>query len=185
MFRLRQAAFMGRDCLLVNHGKTAHKVHWLPGALEAMLMLQRTGHELIMVIDQPGLATGKVRSDAHWAWAAAVRLQLHDVGIRLAGMLLCPHDPEGHVAPYNIACDCRKPEPGLLLRAANTLSLNLGNSVVFAADEADLVRGQRAGVSQLVLIQASAPRHWVGKTLFAPTLLDAVQTLRRGPLEAV
>ena len=185
MLRLRQAAFMGRDCLLVYRADSARTVRWLPGALEAMLLLQRSGHELIMVIDQPGLATGQVRSDAHWAWAAAVRLQLHDVGIRLAGMLLCPHDPDGHVAPYNIACECRKPAPGLLLRAAKNLNLNLGNSVMFAADETDLARGQRAGVSQLVWIQAGGQQHWVGRTLVSPTLLEAVQTLRRGPLDAV
>ncbi len=182
MHRLRQAAFIGRDCLVTYQLTSPRTVQWLPGALEAMRQLQRSGHELIMVIDQPGLATGQVRAEDHWAWAAAVRLQLHAMGIRLAGMLLCPHHAGGHIPPYNTNCTCHKPRPDLLLQAGKTLSLNLEASVIFAADEAEMQRGRGAGMAQLVRIDPASKLRWQAQGLVAPDLLGAVQALRRRPL---
>jgi HAD superfamily hydrolase (TIGR01662 family) len=65
--------------------------------------------------------------------------------VRFAGLYYCPHYVGGKVAEYAIACDCRKPKPGLLLRAARELGLDLKQSWMVGDRPADVGAGRAAG----------------------------------------
>jgi histidinol-phosphate phosphatase family protein len=65
--------------------------------------------------------------------------------VRFAGLYYCPHYAEGKVAKYSISCDCRKPQPGLLLRAVRELGADLKRSWMVGDRPADIGAGRAAG----------------------------------------
>src|SRR5262249_49074586 len=83
------------------------------------------------------------------AW---MTLQFADAGAPLAGVYFCPHHPQHAEGVYRIECDCRKPAPGMLLRAAQELRLDLRRSVMFGDRRADMEAAHAAGVPVRVLL---------------------------------
>ena len=69
----------------------------------------------------------------------------------------CPHLPDATVAAYRRSCDCRKPAPGMLLRAARELSLDLSRSVIVGDRLSDVQAGRAAGVGRCVLVRSGHP----------------------------
>ena len=77
------------------------------------------------------------------------------------GLYYCPHHPDGGYPEerkeFKVKCNCRKPEPGLLLRAAKELNIDLAASLMIGDRESDVVAGERAGVKASVLIPTNEP----------------------------
>jgi len=74
--------------------------------------------------------------------------------VRLDAVLHCPHLPDASVPAYRLACDCRKPGPGMLLQAARELSLDLGDSVIVGDRLSDVQAGRAAGIGHCVLVRS-------------------------------
>lgn len=115
-----------------------HDVEFLPGALDAIQLLHRSGYKLIIVTNQRGVATGKIdikrMHEIHTnIEAAAVRN-----GGLISAVYYCPHD-------YSDRCDCRKPKPGMLLRAAVDHELALSKCWMIGDRPADVAAGKSAG----------------------------------------
>jgi len=81
-------------------------------------MLESAGYRIVVVSNQSGVARGFFPESALAAVEGRLGELLAGFGVPLAGFAYCPHHPEGRVARYARACDCRKPAPGMLLRAA-------------------------------------------------------------------
>src|SRR5713101_7406959 len=117
----RPAVFIDRDGTLteevgyVNH---PHRLRLLPRSAEAVRRLNRAGTAAVVVTNQAGIARGYFSDTVMHAVNAELFAQLGGAGARLDGLYVCPHHPTEGVAPYRMLCDCRKPNPGLLLRAA-------------------------------------------------------------------
>jgi D-glycero-D-manno-heptose 1,7-bisphosphate phosphatase len=86
-----------------------------------------------------------------------MRERLAEQGITLAGVYHCPHHPQGRVAAYATPCDCRKPAPGMLLRAAAELDLDVSRSVMVGDKASDARAGRAAGVRWTVLVESGHP----------------------------
>lgn len=152
---MRRAAFLDRDGVInVDHGYV-HKVdefEWVPGVLEAARALKDAGYALVVVTNQSGIGRGYY-SEADfeqltdWMKAAFAR-----AGAPLEGVYFCPHHPEKALAQYRLDCGCRKPQPGLLLRAAQELDLDLGASIMFGDKPGDCTAGRAAGCPERVLL---------------------------------
>jgi D-glycero-D-manno-heptose 1,7-bisphosphate phosphatase len=159
MTALRRAAFIDRDGVLnEDHGYVykAQDFHWLPQAIEALARLQDTGHALVVVTNQSGIARG-LYSEADLALLNQhITAELLLRGVQLAGIYACPHHPEGLLAPYRSVCDCRKPKPGLIQRAARELGLDLATSVLFGDKPSDIQAGRSAGVARCCFIGTAA-----------------------------
>jgi len=116
-----RAIFLDRDGVInVDHGYT-HRIadfRFIDGSAEALALLQSAGWRLVVVTNQSGIARGLYSSDAYERFTAHLRAQLQASGVHLDAVLHCPHLPDAAVAAYRLACDCRKPAPGMLLRAA-------------------------------------------------------------------
>jgi D-glycero-D-manno-heptose 1,7-bisphosphate phosphatase len=129
----RPAVFLDRDGTLVEEAHYLDRLDRLalfPWSVDAVRLLARAGFAVIVVSNQSGVARGFF--DEAFVEATHRRLDalLAAGGARVDGYYYCPHHPEGAVAAYRVRCECRKPAPGMLRRAAAEHDLDLARSVV-------------------------------------------------------
>ena len=154
--RLRRAAFIDRDGVLNEDLGYVHRwqdFHWLPGAIDALAQLQRTGHALVVVTNQSGVARGLYTLADVERLHTQLRSELQAHGVQLAGLYACPHHPQAVLPEYRLHCACRKPMPGLIQQAARELALDLPASCLFGDKASDIEAGRRAGVGRSWLVQ--------------------------------
>lgn len=128
-----------------------HDVEFLPGALDAIQLFHRNGYKLIVVTNQRGVATGKVdienMHEIHKNIGAAV---VRNGGF-ISAVYYCPHD-------YSDQCDCRKPKPGMLLRAAADHDLVLPNCWMIGDSPTDVAAGKSVGCKTALIASSVQPR---------------------------
>lgn len=158
----KPAVFLDRDGVInryaynaelgtVDTPATPSEFELLPGAAEAVAALNGMNLPVIVVSNQPGIAKGKLSPKLLDAINEEMRVQLARAGARLDAVLYCRHHPEAVVADYRADCDCRKPKPGLLLRAALERNLDLRESYFIGDDASDVLAGRAAGVTTILL----------------------------------
>jgi histidinol-phosphate phosphatase family protein len=122
-----------------------------PGAEEALRLLHASGLPIFVISNQSGVARGLFADAA----LEAVEQRLGELfaasGAALAGFYYCPHHPDGAVAEYALACECRKPAAGLILRAAREHGLDLERSWMIGDILDDVEAGRRAGCRTILL----------------------------------
>ncbi len=148
------AVFLDRDgCLVrdVRHGADPAAMALLPGVAEALGAFAAFGYRLVVVTNQSGVARGLFTLGEARAMARRLAALLEPAGVRLAGYFLCPHHPEGSIPELAVRCDCRKPEPALLARAAGELHLDLSRSWMIGDTLADVAAGESAGARSVLV----------------------------------
>jgi histidinol-phosphate phosphatase family protein len=152
----RRAVFLDKDGTLIENiafNVDPARIRLLPGVRPALAQLHAAGYLLIVVSNQSGVAHGYFPESAlDDVWCALRRLV---APVPLHAIYYCPHHPEGGVPGYNIACDCRKPYPGLLLHAAQANNIDLSASWLIGDILNDIEAGQRAGCHTLLLDQGN------------------------------
>ncbi|MBV8260344.1 MAG: HAD-IIIA family hydrolase [Paraburkholderia sp.] len=144
----RPAVFLDKDGTLlenVPYNVDPERMRLAPCVAEALALLARTPLRLVVVSNQGGVALGRF---AHTALAGVenrLRRMFADCGATLHAAYWCPHDPLGHVAPYACDCNCRKPQPGMLLRASREQGIDLARSWMVGDILDDVEAGNRAG----------------------------------------
>ena len=137
----RPAVFMDRDGTLsheigyVNHPS---RFRLFPYAVDAVRLVNRSGHLAVLVTNQAGVARGYFPESAIHEVHAGLRQAMAAGGARLDGLYVCMHHPSAGAAPYRLDCDCRKPRPGLVRRAAQELDIDLARSYVVGDRLGDL-----------------------------------------------
>ncbi len=145
---LAKAVFLDRDNTIIadmEFSTNRAKLRPLPGAVEALRRLQKAGYVLIVVTNQSGVARGRFSEERLRRFHEHFLHRFERSGVRLAGIYYCPHYAGGKVAEYAIACDCRKPQPGMLLRAARELGVDPKHSWMVGDRPADIGAGRAAG----------------------------------------
>jgi histidinol-phosphate phosphatase family protein len=127
----------------VGYPRDPDAVELLPGTQGALRALRDAGFALVVVSNQSGVARGLVSHAEARAVHERLLERLTEGGIELDGAYYCFHGPEDR-------CDCRKPEPGLLLRAADELGLSLDRSVMVGDKPSDVDAGRAAGCRSLL-----------------------------------
>jgi D-glycero-D-manno-heptose 1,7-bisphosphate phosphatase len=144
----RRAVFLDRDGVInraIVRGGKPHPppdlagLRILPGVREACRSLREAGFLLILVTNQPDIARGT--ADPKEVSAVHAHLQHY---LRLQDVKTCPHDDDAD-------CDCRKPKPGLLQRAARDWNIDLAASYIVGDRWRDVEAGQRAGCRALFI----------------------------------
>jgi D-glycero-D-manno-heptose 1,7-bisphosphate phosphatase len=142
------AVFLDRDGTIideVNYLSRVEQVRLLPGAAGAIRRWNAAGVRVVVVTNQAGVARGmfpEVRVGEVHAHLSAV---LAAAGARVDAYYYCPHHATAGVGEYRVACDCRKPRPGMLLAAARDLGLDLSRSWMVGDKPCDLEAGAAAG----------------------------------------
>lgn len=159
----RAAVLIDRDgCLTEEVGYVNHvsRIRLLPRSADAIRRLNGAGVPAVMVTNQAGIARGYFTEALLHAVNAEMVRQLAAAGARLDGLYVCPHHPTEGEPPYRMACDCRKPRPGLLQRAARDLRLDLAGSVMVGDKISDVAVGQSVGAAGVLVLTGYGRGEW-------------------------
>jgi histidinol-phosphate phosphatase family protein len=148
------AVFIDKDGTLledVPYNTDPALMRFAPGAREGLALLAAYPFPLFVISNQSGVALGKFEESALLDVENRLQQMFAECGAKLSAVYWCPHHPQGSVARYAIACDCRKPEPGMLLRAAHEHRLDLARSWFIGDILNDVEAGNRAGCRTVLL----------------------------------
>jgi D-glycero-D-manno-heptose 1,7-bisphosphate phosphatase len=191
----RPAVFLDRDGVIiddVNYLAFPDQVRILPGSAEAIAALNRAGWPVVVVTNQAGVARGYFSQQAVVRVHRYLAEQLAPFGAAIDAFYFCPHHPEAEIEAYRLACRCRKPRPGMLVRAAAELHLDLTQSWMIGDRESDLEAGAAVG-ARTILVRtgygstadvAAIDRGRLNLELVAADLADAVAKCGLGVRES-
>jgi len=149
------AVFLDRDGTLieeVGYAGRPEQIRILAGGARALADLAGAGYRLIVVTNQSGLARGLLTEEALERFHEALDAQLDMLGVRLDAYYVCPHHPNLEDSPrpdLAVECQCRKPKPGLILRAADDFDIDLAASWMVGDTWRDIAAGQAAGIKTI------------------------------------
>ena len=150
---MNKAVFFDRDGVLNVDIINLHEVEkfvWIDGAKDAIKLCNDAGYLTVIITNQSGIARGIFTEDDVKKIYDYMQTELEKIGAHFDAMYYCPHHPEGEVDEYRKVCDCRKPKPGLILRACKELNIDPAQSIMIGDHTRDLECGENAGVSKLV-----------------------------------
>jgi len=173
---MRRAVFLDRDGVINRKAPSqdAYVTRWeemdvLPGVSEAVARLNQAGFCVYVVTNQRSVAKGLITTSELEFLHQRLCARLEQEGARVDGVYYCPHELEP-------PCDCRKPEPGMLLQAAREHDIDLHASWMIGDSEKDVEAGKRAGCRTVHLV-SSGKSEEDAADIVAPSLLAAVQRI--------
>lgn len=188
---LNKAIFLDKDGTLVEdvpYNVNPELIVLASGAGESLRLLHQQGFQIIVVSNQSGVARGYFAEAALIPVEQRLQQQLTAYGVPLAGFYYCPHHPDGIVAPYAIACSCRKPQPGLITRAAVELEIDLAQSWFVGDILHDVAAGRAAGCRTILIDNGNEtewelspqrlPHHLVDNLLEAAQVILAMDAVK-------
>ena len=159
---MRKACFFDRDGVIIEEAdyiSDPSLVHLCPFAADAIRAMHDAGRLVIVVSNQSGIARGYFTEADLRAVEARMNELLAEAGVKIDASYYCFHHKKGIVPEYAIDCDCRKPKPGMLLRAAKDLDIDLANSFMIGDKESDLEAGINAGCKGVALVRTGHGVH--------------------------
>ena len=138
---MRPAVFLDRDGTIneqmgyINH---ISRFIMLPRAASAIRLLNEQEVPVVVISNQSGLARGYFPEILLEEVHVKMTKELTKAGAHVDGIYVCPHHPEAKEERFRLACNCRKPKPGLFLQAAAALDLDLAHSYVVGDRWSDL-----------------------------------------------
>lgn len=155
---MQQAVFIDRDGVICSNRddyvKSWEEFVFLPGALEALADLARSDLSIVVITNQAIINRHMVPIDVVEDIHARMVRAIEAAGGRVDRVMFCPHRAEEQ-------CDCRKPQPGLLLMAARELSLDLPRSYVVGDAETDMRAGKAAGCRRYLVLTGRGRRQLI------------------------
>jgi D-glycero-D-manno-heptose 1,7-bisphosphate phosphatase len=151
----RKAIFMDRDgtlCEEVGYVNHVDRIRLLPRSAEAVRRANAAGFQTVVVTNQAGVARGYFEEWLIDEVHDRVRHLLADAQARLDGIYYCSHHPSAGAPPYRKDCDCRKPKPGMLLRARDEMGIDLASSYMVGDTIKDITAGSAAGATPILVL---------------------------------
>ncbi|MBM4424376.1 MAG: HAD-IIIA family hydrolase [Chloroflexi bacterium] len=153
---LRPAIFLDRDGVIIENRsgyvRSWADVSFIPGALNALAGAAVSPFAVVIVTNQAGVGRGLISLASAESINKGVRDEILRAGGRVDGLYLCPHTDEDN-------CECRKPRPGMLLRAARELGLDLSRSWMIGDAVTDVQAGEAAGARSLLVLTGRGAEH--------------------------
>jgi D-glycero-D-manno-heptose 1,7-bisphosphate phosphatase len=166
-----KAVFIDKDGTLipdVPYNINPNRITLYKDAGQALRQLQQAGYRILIVSNQSGVAHGFFPENALIAVKNRLQSLLNPFGVYIDGFYYCPHHPDGRIPAYAVPCSCRKPEPGLILRAAREQRIDLAASWMIGDILNDVEAGNRAGC-QTILFNNGNETEWVWGPFRNPT----------------
>lgn len=179
----RPAVFLDRDGTIneeAGYLDRLERLVFFPYTVDAVRMLNRAGFAVVIVTNQAGIARGIVRPEFVEEAHDHIAAHLAAGGARIDGFYHCPHHPQAVVASLRADCDCRKPKPGMLVRAAEELRLDLARSFVVGDRWHDLEAGRAVGAPGVLVrsgygrTEEQSPKPHVAPAAVVDNLIEAV-----------
>ena len=152
-----KAIFLDRDGV-INHdfGYTylPNDFQFIEGVFPACRRFVSMGYKLVVVTNQSGIARGYYTEEDFEVVTDHMLRCFREQGVIIDAVYHCPHHATEGFGDFKMDCDCRKPKPGMLLKAAKELDIDLSESVMIGDKVSDMVAGKAAGVKYCVLISS-------------------------------
>ena len=143
------AVFLDRDGVInenrEDYVKSLDELKLLPGAVEAIARLSRAGFRIVIVSNQQGVGRGLIQTETLELINRKILDELAAIGAAVAGIYYCPHLKEED-------CECRKPKPGLLIKASKELGIDLARSVLVGDSPHDVEAGRSVGSLTILVL---------------------------------
>ncbi len=147
--QLRPAVFLDRDGVLNRDSedfiRSADELEMLPGAPEAVKQLNDAGFVTVVITNQSGVRRGFFTEEALGLIHARLLEEVESAGGRISGIYFCPHTPDD-------ACDCRKPAPGMLRKAAEEHGIDFERSYFVGDRPEDIACGASVGARTILVL---------------------------------
>lgn len=156
--KLSSAVFIDRDGVINEDRGYVHRIEdfiFLPGAISGMKIFQDLGYKIVIVTNQAGIARGMYTENDFEILTAHMQKVLAANDVIVSGVYFCPHHPDGVIERWTSVCNCRKPRPGMFLKASDNLGLQLGTSILIGDKISDIDAGVNAGVPLNILIRSN------------------------------
>lgn len=170
----QKAIFLDRDGTInqyVGFLRNIDEFELIPGVTEAIKKINASGYLAIVVTNQPVIARGEVTVEELQLIHYKMETLLGTEGAYLDGIYYCPHHPhkgyEGEIPDLKIDCDCRKPKPGMLIRAAHDFNINLTQSWMIGDGDNDIKAGKAGGCKTALIGKGEYGQDMAGGSLLA------------------
>lgn len=184
----QRAVFIDRDGTIseevgyINH---VSRFRLFPYTAEAIKHLNDNGWLAIVITNQAGVARGYFSEQMIQAVHERMTQELTSQGGRIDAIYYCAHHPSVGESPYRVDCDCRKPKPGLIKRAAAEFDIDLDGSWIVGDRYSDIELAHNAGVKSMLVLSGYGRGEWehqshnwsVKPDLVTENLLEAVQMI--------
>jgi D-glycero-D-manno-heptose 1,7-bisphosphate phosphatase len=154
------AAFIDRDGTINEEKGYLYRIEdwkWIAGSIKAIKSLNNAGILVIVISNQAGVARGKYTEYKIEKLHAYVDSELSRAGAKIDAYYYCPHHPEFGVIRQ---CNCRKPLPGMILRAKKDFDIDLGRSYMIGDKMGDVEAGKAAGVKPIMVLTGYGTQHY-------------------------
>ena len=165
--------FLDRDGVINKEINYLHKIddcEFIDGIFDACLYFQKLGYKIIIISNQSGIARGYYTESDYKKLTQWLLCQFENNNIDILDTFHCPHGP-------NSNCDCRKPKPGMFIKAKNKYNIDMKNSWMIGDTETDIQAAISAGVKNTILVRSG---HIIDKsTSSASYFVDSIQELNQ------
>ena len=183
----RQAVFLDRDCVITqeppHYAHRRDQLALVPGVAEAIRLLNDNGFLVVVVTNQAGIARGFYEEKDMHVFYGAMKEELNkEKGAHVDAIYWCSHHPEAVHEKHRCVCDCRKPNPGMILCASRELSIDCASSFLVGDKWSDIEAGSRAGCKTIMVRtghgqQEFAVRENRSADYHVPDILEAARTV--------
>src|SRR3954467_505034 len=184
----RKAVFLDKDGTLipdVPYNVNPDLITLQPGVIEGLDLLQNAGYVFVVISNQAGVARGYFQLDDLEKVKQKIDLLLSVKDIKIEKYYFCPHHPDGKIAQFATACNCRKPMPGMILQALEELNIEASGSWMIGDILNDAEAGNRAGC-RTIIIENGNETEWLAGPFRTPDytaahFLDAAHFILNNP----
>lgn len=152
-----KALFLDRDGVInkdINYLCDAHKCEFIPGVFDFCLLAQKYKYKIFVVTNQAGIARGYYSEQKFLDFTKWMESVFDHKGINIIKTYYCPHHPEFGNDIYKQVCDCRKPAPGMILKAIAEYNIDPIQSILIGDKETDIQAAISANIQQAYLFES-------------------------------
>jgi D-glycero-D-manno-heptose 1,7-bisphosphate phosphatase len=186
---MKKAVFLDRDGTInkeVNYLSHPGQIELISGSAEGIKLLNENGFTVVVITNQSGVARGIIEEEKLPLIKDRLCSLLEERGAKIDGYYYCPHYPDGKIEKFAVKCDCRKPEPGMLRKAAEDLDIELKGSYVVGDKVCDVVLGKNVGAVSIMVKtgygESEAENYEPSPDYTADNLFDAAQWIIKNNL---
>lgn len=183
-----RAVFLDRDGTINRKAgklgvlKDVRELRVFPGAVKAIKQLNKSGFLVVVITNQVVIARGwRTEKELDQIHAVLIK-RLAKKGAKIDAIYYCPHHPEATLKRYRLRCSCRKPNIGMITKAAKKFGINLRRSFLVGDTTRDILAGRRAGLTTILVKTGEGGKDGKYKAkprFIAKDLLEAARIIKK------
>ncbi|MGB2741314.1 MAG: D-glycero-beta-D-manno-heptose 1,7-bisphosphate 7-phosphatase [Cognaticolwellia sp.] len=154
---MNKALFLDRDGIInIDHGYV-HKIEnfeFVDGIFELCQLAISKGYQIFVITNQAGIARGYYDKQTFEALSQWMVSKFKEQNVSIEKVYYCPHHPDKGVNEFVMSCDCRKPEPGMIMQAQQEYSIALADSIFIGDKISDMQAASNAGIQTRILVDS-------------------------------